>query len=204
MEKTVNDVWTNLINSINSDSILCSNEKSLVFKFAWQLNKKYEDNINLDFERKVYGKFTGGKFLDLYAEVTQNNKTTKMGFEFKYPKKNEKGNSDQYKTRVKIINDIKRLNYLVQVRKIDYGIFLLATDEVPYTYKGDKKINPDFMTYNGKEYKKNETMPIDTKHSKEEIKLINYIKFEWLGCINKGIEKKIAWINPIFIVAVET
>jgi len=72
MEETLSDnieiAWKNIQKEIeDSNNILISSEKTLVFKFAMELTKLYNcKNIAIDFEVKLYEKIDGSdKYLDL-------------------------------------------------------------------------------------------------------------------------------------------
>ena len=63
-----------------------------MFNFAWQLFKEYPKSVeNIDFEVALYEGFSDGKFLDLLVCFKNNNQITKVGFEFKFPKKEKNG-----------------------------------------------------------------------------------------------------------------
>lgn len=195
----VNELWTDIVFNISNGSKICSSEKSLVFEFAWKLKKKYGDEIELDFEKPIFKNFSGGKFLDLYVVMKKSpGQQIRYGFEFKYPKTNSKGNSNRTQTRIKIVNDIKRLTHLVTKNKdkIDTGIFLLATDERCYTKSGKRNIAPDFIVHNNAFYKKNMLFPIHDPKSTEQVISIADITFKWQ---EKEGNIKMHFIEPIII-----
>jgi len=197
----ISKTWETLVYKINQHPEKYSSEKSMVFNFAWDISLSVNNNINVDFEKTLFDKeFSDGSFLDLYIEYESASGLEKFGFEFKFPKKSSTGNSNQTQTRIKMINDIKRLTYLVNEDKIDYGIFLMATDEAPYTYLGDKKNASAFKTYQDVEYSKGSILPIDNNLSKENVILCNKIEFKWKGLTDiKKIDQTIAWLNPIVL-----
>ena len=126
-------------------------------------------------------------------------KNQKIGIEFKFPKRSSKGYSNSTQTRIKSINDIKRLSYLVNKNKIDLGVFLMASNERAYVFTGKKTINPEFETYHSVQYKKGESFPIHQSTSKECIINPIEITFTWNGINETHIINKFAWISPIFI-----
>ncbi|MBT9097242.1 DUF2442 domain-containing protein [Methylovulum psychrotolerans] len=195
-------IWYQLIDEINSDKA-CSSEKALVFHFAWKLKESYKDRINLDFEKTCFiseneEKFSDGTFLDLYAVLDDK----KIGFEFKFPKSTE----DQKKTRIKIINDIKRLCWLKIKGKIDKGYFLCMTDTMPYINKGEKEDAVDFETYQGSIYTAGGFFPVYEKLSIEKIAVPKEIVFYWNGIRLMKMKYKpmkegryYPWLTPIII-----
>jgi len=195
IENMIGDIWISVIEDVINQPDRFSSEKSIVFHFAWKLKMKYNDQIQIDFEKQLYEKFSDGAFLDLFFEIGDN----KFGIEFKFPRKSTFGNTNQTQTRIKIINDIKRLSYLVNKGKIDYGIFLLATNEKPYVFMGNKTISKEFQTYSKMLYGIGQTFPIDRKASKEEVICPSDIHFNWVGVDEKKILNSIAWIEPIII-----
>ena len=138
MEKTLSEnieiAWENIQKEIeDSDDILISSEKTLVFKFAMELTKLYNcENIAIDFEVKLYEEIDGSdKYLDLL--VYQLDKSSeKYAIEFKAPMQSASGNSNQTVTRKKIYKDIARLSYLKENKYIYNGYFLMITNEKLY------------------------------------------------------------------------
>jgi hypothetical protein len=193
IQDLIQKIWEEVMKALIHERHRFSSEKSVVFDFAWKL-KTFDDEILLDFEKLVYNDFSGGRNLDLYFEY----KGSKVGMEFKYPRKSENNNnSDQTVQRRKIIHDIKRLSYLVSHQKIDVGIFLLVVDEKNYI-SGKEKL---FKTFQDTVYKKNELLPVCGKHSKEEMICLKDFMFDWVNICRdkKTISGSVAWIKPIII-----
>lgn len=174
----IGEIWDKLERDLNNNETVISSEKSLVFKFAWLLHLKEEEKLsNVDFEIALYGvDFSDGKFLDLYFEIKIHGSNYKVGIEFKFPNK-KKSNSGQTQVRQKIINDIKRLNHLVNENKIDLGIFLCATNEKYYS-ENKKRKEPKFETYHGVQYLSGDYFPINPKYS-NNVQILSDIKFLW-------------------------
>ncbi len=129
-------VWKILDKCLNEDKIRFSSENTFMFNFALQLFKEYPKSVeNIDFEVPLYEGFSDGKFIDLLVCFKNNNQITKIGFEFKFPKKENKGGTA---ARMSIINDIKRLTWLVKKNEIDIGVFICATND-DYFIKEDGK-----------------------------------------------------------------
>lgn len=189
----ISELWEGLAKEMKSNKSRFSSEKAMVFRFAWLLKESLKEEVEIiDFERQLFKDFSDGTYLDLYFEY-QNKK---IGLEFKFPKKNSKGNSNHTQTRIKIINDIKRLSYLVNHGKIDFGVFLLTTDERGYVLEGNKRKALNFKTYKNTKYRKGDDFPIDEVSSKEKVKCLSDIEFKWN---DEEIKTSIAWIAPIFI-----
>jgi hypothetical protein len=205
INEVVHNIWLNLIDEVNLDPDRFSSEKSIIFHFAWILNQNFQHRIKyIDFEKQMYQNFADGQYLDLFFEIDG----ISIGIEFKYPKstKNNKdrignsGNSNQTQTRIKIINDIKRLSHLVNVDKIDYGVFLMLTNEIPYVFMGNrKKTSTDFQTYHNTNYLKGKNFPVDLIKSRDQVICPTDITFSWNGIHDNLVHKKVAWINPIVI-----
>ena len=120
--KKIKYILDDLDENLNQNKISFSSENAFVFHFAWQLFKEYESFIDsVDFEVSLFEGFSDGKFIDLLVCFKNNNQITKVGFEFKFPKKENKGGTD---ARRSIINDIKRLTWLVKKNEIDIGVFI--------------------------------------------------------------------------------
>ena len=210
--KSHNDITDKIIatckildNLLNEEDKRFSSENTFVFNFAWQLFKQYEEFIeNIDFEVALYEGFSDGKFLDLFVYFKDNNKITKVGFEFKFPKK-EKNGSGHTQVRPKIINDIKRLTWLVEKKKIDIGVFICATNEKGYIKlkKGKYKKNEEFLTHHGKCFKQGYNLPTDEKYP-EPVKSLIDITFNWNHLVKEkkgfNIEQgKYSFLEPIFV-----
>jgi hypothetical protein len=203
MEDILKDNWIKTINDFNQGKKQFSSEKSLVFWYAWNLKSSNPELIEeIDFERSLFVNFSDGTFLDLYLVLKSKNKNLRVGIEFKLPHNNG-GNTNQTQTRQKCINDLKRLNWLVTKNRIDLGIFLMATDEGPYTNKGKYRKAIEFETYDGKEYQKNDLFPIN-ELSSDSVEVISDQQFIWNNFekIKNRIEipkDQFAWIEPIII-----
>ncbi|MEL1245303.1 hypothetical protein AAEO56_13585 [Flavobacterium sp. DGU11] len=203
IEQIVNRTWKELVQEIIKKSDRFSSEKSIVFDFAWKLKCELKDSILLDFEKRIYENFSDGQFLDLYFEY----EGAKVGIEFKYPKgtknnsekKGNTGNSNQTQTRIKIINDIKRLSYLVNTEKIDYGVFLMITNEKPYIFAGNKNVSNEFRTYLNTLYSIGQLFPKDEKSSREEVICPTDIGFKWNGIESNNLLYHVAWVDPIIL-----
>ncbi len=195
------NIWQTIVNNINNDSLICSTEKAICFQFAWQVKQMFNDS-NIDFERRLFeNDFSDGMFLDLLIE----HQAFRVGIEFKFMKSDNSHNTNQTVTRVKIINDLKRLTYLKINNKITDGLFLCLTNEMPYTYKGKKTINWEFKTYHNEIYCANEFFPIHDTYSIKEIRCLDDIRFCWNGITENGSrykldeQSKYAWLTPIII-----
>ncbi|WP_269242725.1 hypothetical protein [Flavobacterium limnophilum] len=197
IKELVGELWGEIESGLNNNEMLISSEKSLVFKFAWLLHLKAEEKLsNVDFEIALYGvDFSDGKFLDLYFEIEIQGSNYKVGIEFKFPNK-KVSNSGQTQVRQKIINDIKRLNHLVNENRIDLGIFLCATNEKYYSIN-KKRIEPHFETYHGVRYLSGDYFPINPKYS-HNVQISSDIAFLWR---NKEIinDNYFSFLEPIYI-----
>jgi hypothetical protein len=204
IQKNIESIWNEIDNWMNNGVKLISSEKSIVFNFMWEFNKKFEDQIKLvDFETNLFQNFSDGQFLDLFLIYNDGVKDINIGFEFKFPHKKING-SNQTEARQKILNDIKRLNWLVENKKIDLGCFLCVTNETGYINAGNFKIAPEFLTHQEKVYPLNHSLPINNSYP-EVVNAINEIKFTWKNIKTAGNrykiddEKKYSFLNPIFI-----
>jgi hypothetical protein len=203
IKDNIKTIWERIDSWMNDGSALISSEKSVVFNFAWQFYLEHKENIvSIDFETSLFDNFSDGQFLDLYIVYKSENKKMKIGIEFKFPNKKESG-SGQTQVRQKIINDIKRLNWLVNNDKIDIGCFLCVTNEDAYVRKGNYSVAPTFTTHHGKQFKLNEALP-ENPSSSEKINAICDIDFNWKYVNSKNnkyfIENKTySFLNPIFI-----
>ena len=203
IEENIKFIWQQIDNWMNEDIKMISSEKSVVFNFAWEFFQKFKHEITLiDFETSLFKDFSDGQFLDLFINFKLDNKLVRIGIEFKYPNK-KKNNSNHTETRQKIINDIKRLNWLVDNDKIDIGCFLCLTNEKNYIHISSLKKAVNFLTHQGKTYKVNEFLP-DNEIYTEKVKSLTDIKFNWKYvslkknkyCIDGN---KISFLEPIFI-----
>lgn len=203
-EKIITEIWNEIDNWMNNDIRLISSEKSVVFNFAWELAKKYPKELKfIDFETNLFKDFSDGKFLDLFIIFSDGIKDIKIGVEFKFPHKKAKG-SNQTVSRQKIINDIKRVNWLVENKQIDLGCFLCVTNENGYINPGNFRVAPEFLTHQGKIYEENTILP-SNKSFIEEVIALKKIEFDWryVRLIKTKFQidndKKFAFLNPIFI-----
>lgn len=203
MEETLVNIWNLTVRQFNTGLKLFSSEKSFVFWFAWNLKSENPNLVEkIDFERSLFKSFSNGTFLDLYLELKIEGKIQRVGIEFKFPH-NKGGYTNQTQTRQKCINDLKRLNWLVENQKIDLGLFLMVTDEAPYINKGKYKVAPEFRTSHGTKYKRGQLLPTNENLS-EQVKVLIDQEFEWNN-YNRQNNKisipknQVAWINPIKI-----
>jgi hypothetical protein len=203
IEDNIKLIWQQIDDWLNKDIKLISSEKSVVFNFAWAFFKKFEKEITIiDFETSLFKDFSDGQFLDLLINFKHDDKVVRIGFEFKYPNKKKNG-SNHTETRQKIINDIKRLNWLVENDKIDMGCFLCLTNEKNYIHKANLTKAANFLTHQGQTYKANEFLPDNEKY-REKVKSLTDIKFNWKYaslkknkyCID---DSKVSFLEPIFI-----
>ena len=68
VEDIISQIWLTIDQWINTGDKLLSSEKSVVFNFAWQLQKTCQDRIELiDFETSLFHDFSDGQFLDLFV-----------------------------------------------------------------------------------------------------------------------------------------
>jgi len=196
-------VWKILDKCLNEDGISFSSENTFMFNFALQLFKEYPKSVEkFDFEVQLFQDFSDGKFLDLFVCFKDNNKITNVGFEFKFPKK-EKNGSGHTQVRPKIINDIKRLTWLVEKKKIDIGVFICATNERGYIKGGNYKKNKEFLTHDGMRYLEGVNLPLSEDY-KEKIKSLIDITFNWNHLVKekKGLnieQGKYSFLEPIFV-----
>lgn len=84
-KKIIKNIWLKILNEINETPSSFPSEKTMVFRFAWLLQKDLPKDLNFVFEKSVLKNNLekSKKFLDLYFEI--DNK--KIGIEFKFPKK---------------------------------------------------------------------------------------------------------------------
>ena len=187
--------------NLNQNKISFSSENAFVFHFAWQLFKEYESFIDsVDFEVSLFEGFSDGKFIDLLVCFKNNNQITKVGFEFKFPKKENKGGTD---ARRSIINDIKRLTWLVKNNEIDIGVFICATDDDYFIKEDGKRVALEFVTHHEKFFKQGHNLPTDKKYS-EPVKSLIDITFNWNHLVKEknefNIEQgKYSFLEPIFV-----
>jgi hypothetical protein len=204
IKNNINRIWQQIDDWMNSDEKLISSEKSIVFNFAWLFSKQFESNVLfIDFETNLFQHdFSDGQFLDLFIKYQSGNKELRIGIEFKYPNKKESG-SNHTVTRQKIINDIKRLNWLVEKDKIDIGCFLCLTNENNYIRIGNYKVATNFLTHHGQIYKQNFELPTNDFFL-EKVNSLNNIEFNWKN-VNSSAKKyaienkKYSFLEPIFI-----
>lgn len=188
--------WQNIVDNICDDYSRYSSEKTLCFNYAWELKTEYKKKIKIDFEKQIFGNdFIAGKFLDLYAEIHNENGLQRIGIEFKYIKSREHNNSNQTQNRVKIVNDLKRLTYLVDKKKVDQGYFFCITNERAYTTKGDFSVAQEFIVSDGTVYNKGDVFPI-IQSSCDNVTVLNPIRFEWESILNDRLHV----LKPIKIV----
>lgn len=196
IKNIISDLWSQVINNALLNHNNYSSEKTLVFHFAWLLKHALNEEITIiDFEKQLFQEFSDGTFLDLYFEYNDQ----KIGVEFKFPKRSLNGNSNSTQTRIKSINDIKRLSFLVNTNRIDLGVFIMAANEKAYVFEGNKRKSPDFRTYNQIHYNEGISFPIHLIESKEIVVNPINITLNWNGINDHQIIESIAWINPIFI-----
>lgn len=203
IKKHIEDVWRNIQYVMREEPRVYSSEKALCFNFTWMMKEKCGDNVEIDFEVSLFDGFSDGYYLDLLIDGKEK-ENGKVGIEFKFPKSSNSGKPNHTQTRIKIINDIKRLTWLVINKKIDLGCFLCVTDQLPYINEGKKAKSIDFKTYQQTQYVKDQMFPIEKSSSCEKVYSINDIAFNWIN-IEKVRKKYVicddtyAWIEPIFI-----
>jgi|TARA_B110000046_G_scaffold118114_1_gene124934 hypothetical protein len=199
--KKIKYILDDLDENLNQNKISFSSENAFVFHFAWQLFKEYESFIDsVDFEVSLFEGFSDGKFIDLLVCFKNNNQITKVGFEFKFPKKENKGGTD---ARRSIINDIKRLTWLVKKNEIDIGVFICATNDDYFIKKDGKRVALEFATHHKKCFKKGYNLPTDEKYP-EPVKSLVDITFNWKYLVKekKGLNiepGKYSFLEPIFV-----
>ena len=203
VESIISQIWLTIDHWMNTGDKLISSEKSVVFNFAWQLQKSCQDRIELiDFETNLFHDFSDGQFLDLFILYRRGEQSVRIGIEFKYPNK-KKNNSGQTQVRPKIINDIKRLTWLVANRGIDLGCFLCVTNEKDYINQGNYKINTAFLTHHGMTYVKDSLLPANDLY-RQPVRAITDITFNWNHIQKTQKKYEIAgadysFLQPIFI-----
>jgi len=199
--KKIKYILDNLDENLNQNKISFSSENAFVFHFAWQLFKEYESFIDsVDFEVSLFEGFSDGKFIDLLVCFKNNNQITKVGFEFKFPKKENKGGTD---ARRSIINDIKRLTWLVKENEIDIGVFICATNDDYFIKEDGKRVALEFVTHHEKFFKQGHNLPTDKKYP-EPVKSLIDITFNWNHLVKEknefNIEQgKYSFLEPIFV-----
>jgi hypothetical protein len=199
--KKIKYILDDLDENLNQNKISFSSENAFVFHFAWQLFKEYESFIDsVDFEVSLFEGFSDGKFIDLLVCFKNNNQITKVGFEFKFPKKENKGGTD---ARRSIINDIKRLTWLVEKKKIDIGVFICATNDDYFIKKDGKRVALEFATHHKKFFKQGHNLPTDKKYP-ETVKSLIDITFNWNHLVKekKGLNiepGKYSFLEPISV-----
>lgn len=197
--KEINKIWSSLEADLNQGVITVSSEKTLVFKFAWAIASNNVLNItNIDFEKDLFNMdFKDGKFLDLYFEVAAKNEVYRVGIEFKFPHK-KKSNSGGKQIRMKIVNDLKKIDNLIQTNAVDLGIFLCATNET-YYLNLDKKVRTEneFATCHGKTYNTASYYPTTAGYS-HMIRPSNNIIFNWRNT-HLISPTYFSFLDPIFI-----
>ena len=203
--KYIKNIWDKLDLSLNEGTINMSSEKSIVFNFAWKFYNAYQSQIvSVDFETSLFKNFSDGQFLDLYMICRgANGQEVRIGIEFKFPIKKENG-SNQTETRQKIINDLKRLNWLLANDKIDIGAFLCATNEKGYISIGKYRVAPNFLTHEGHVYSKDSELPTNKVYS-EMVFASSAINFKWRN-VKKDIKNnfeikdgKYSFLEPILM-----
>ena len=139
IEQKVNEVASEielLSNNMHKDGF--SSENAFVFNFAWAMKEDFENvSEQVDFETRLFEDFSGGKFLDLLLKFRDNERPYLVGFEFKLPKWKKKSGSGHTNNKVALIHDLKRLTWLVEKEKIDFGFFVCATHEPGYINGGN-------------------------------------------------------------------
>jgi hypothetical protein len=203
IKENIKTIWGKIDKWINEENKLISSEKSVVFNFAWEFFQEFERYITLiDFETNLFEDFSDGQFLDLFINFKMDNKIVRIGIEFKYPNKKKNG-SNHTETRQKIINDIKRLNWLVENKKIDIGCFLCVTNEKNYIHVANLTKAANFLTHQGQKYNAKDWLPFNEKY-KEQVMSLTDIVFDWKYvslkknkyCID---DNKVSFLEPIFI-----
>ena len=204
IDDIVNSVWTKIKDDVEKKEYTMSSEKTLVFKFMWELAKYVNNNeLQFDFEYIAYDKLDGtDKYLDLLFWTDEK---YKIAIEFKFPKKTEEGGSDTAIVRRNIYKDISRLKYLVdnKINEINIGYFICLTNQSTYFNKDAKlKKYKDLVTYNNYKYEKSTILNYD------DIKeLPDKLEFNWDNIDEKGsniIEGgEFAWLKPIKIIKLE-
>lgn len=205
INKIVNRVWEKIKDDVEKKGYIMSSEKTLVFKFMWELAKDInnDNKLKFDFEYIAYDKLDGtDKYLDLLFWTDEK---YKIAIEFKFPKKIEEGGSDTAIVRRNTYKDISRLKYLVdnKINEINIGYFICLTNQSTYFNKDAKlKKYKDLVTYNNYKYEKSTILNYD------DIKeLPDKVEFNWDNIDEKGsniIERgKFAWLKPIKIIKLE-
>lgn len=191
----INKVWLKVINEINQEPSNFPSEKTMVFRFAWLLQKELPNDLNFVFEKIVLKNNLEKrkKYVDLYFEINNH----KIGIEFKFPKKSELSSNNQTQRRIATIKDIERLNEMVLNNEIDLGVFLLASDIRAYTNFSEQRTkSKDYKIHNGHVFKKNEFLP-PSGVTKEA--LVCDVKFDWVDVDKMKQKEFFAYVKPIFI-----
>jgi hypothetical protein len=202
IQKEISEIWNSIETDLNQEMLNMSSEKTLVFTFAWLLKTNSALDIScIDFEKDLFARdFSDGKFLDLYFEVTDKNNTYRVGIEFKFPHK-KKSNSGGKEIRMKIINDLKKIDSLRQIDAIDLGVFLCATNEEYYlNLKQKQRTEHAFATCQGKSYCTTDAYPISASYS-HVIYPSNNIVFNWRNP-HLISQTYFSFLDPIFIIPV--
>lgn len=204
IKQNILTVWNQINNEFNIPDTIISSEKSVIFKFAWKYFEDFGNTIcSIDFETCLFEDFPDGKFLDLFMVLQSSGKQFRIGIEFKFPKR-AATNSNHPQTRQKIINDLKRINLLVQHNLIDLGCFLCLTNEYNYLNQGNFTVAPNCLTNHGKIYHRGNLLP-QTHNFNLQINATNNMEFIWSNIhlvrnkykINPEI--RFTSIEPIFV-----
>ena len=204
IKESISETWDNMSQSIILNTKSYSSEKSLVFNFAWNYYRCNLKTIEaVDFECSLFDGYSNGTFLDLLIIQEIGNSKVKIGIEFKFMNR-KSNNTGQTQVRTKIINDLKKLSWLVNKKRIDIGCFLCLTNEHEYINVGRKTVLSEFATHHNKFYKQGTFFPTDIKLN-ENVKVTNDINFKWQNIQMTKQDRyvidnyKYAVLEPIFI-----
>ena len=192
LSENIEMAWKNTQKEIEGSDILISSEKTLVFKFAMELEKLYDcKNIVIDFEVKLYEKLNSSdKYLDLLVYLLHE-PNKKYAIEFKAPMKSENNSSQQTEIRKNIYKDIARLSYLTENNyNICDGYFLMMTNEKPYFNLSNIRDNT-FDTAN------NVTANLNAFEDDYTLRNNYNFKFCWENIENMKVKGRFAWLKYI-------
>jgi hypothetical protein len=183
---------------MNIDKKRVPDEISLIFVFAWKFQKLFnKGKLDIDFKKDIFDSFSDGTFLDLYMEINiDGNSPFVIGFKFKFPIKKETP-SCPTEIRQKMINDLKRLDFLTQNNAVDLGVFLCATNQEEYLNYQDITNVKDFQVHHGKKYQKGDLYPLNNEYH-EQVTVTKDVRFEWSQNDLKN-NKEFSFLQPIYL-----
>jgi len=197
IESKIEEVWQEIQIAMNINKKEVPSIVSLIFVFAWKFQKIFnKGKLDIDFKKDISDSFSGGSFLDLFIKINiDRNPPYVIGFKFKFPIEGEIP-SCHTEVRQKMINDLKRLDFLTQNSAMDLGVFLCATNQEEYLNYQDRTNIKEFQVHHGKKYQKGDLYPLNDVY-KEQVTVTNDIRFEWSknDLINN---EEFSFLKPIY------